>query len=298
MVRAHGVTKTDNGGQSNIRFVGGTDSVDVLADLTEQCIDHYLEQTKAAYCYAYGSDIDYELKTFDWAPEFDESAFGGSRPCWVYHGGQPISGAQDRGVKMTSGIEYLLANCPGTIAYPDEDGSLAAERTRKAQAQAAAQASRPRNPCALVDTSALERYGFKSVLGDVTGGDPTSYLPDGATASYGCQNSELELIFTVNAYPAADLATSSVTEGTPQPDDFLLKDGGFVIDIPGGWAVINESFGSSEARWSTGSYELEVTLNSMPVVPGTDIGQPAADLVDTVNDLARAANDRIAADNW
>ncbi|RYF48455.1 MAG: hypothetical protein EOO27_35455 [Comamonadaceae bacterium] len=175
MVRAQGITKENKGGQSNIRFVAGTDSVEALGDLTEQCIDHFLEKTKAAYCYAYGSDVDYDHKTFDWTPEFDQSEYGGSRPCWIFYGGQPLSGPGDRGKKMTSGMEYLLANCPGTIAYPDEDGTLAAERARKAQAAAAA--SRPRNPCALVDTDALGRHGFKTVVGDVTGGTRPRFSP-------------------------------------------------------------------------------------------------------------------------
>lgn len=54
----------------------------------------------------------------------------------------------------------------------------------------------------------------------------------------------------------------------------------------------------SQAKWSTGNYEVDVLLNSMPVVPGTDIGQPAADLVDTVNALVSTANERIDAEAW
>lgn len=299
MVRALGVSKENKGGQSDVRFVAGSDDLATLNKLTEQCVDHYLKETKAAYCYAYGSDKDYELKTFDWTPEFDTSVYGGSRPCWTHYAGQPLSGRDSRSSQVTSGVSYLAADCPGTVAFPDPDGSLATERSRRTEAKAVNSALKPRDPCKLVDVDALAALDFKTVLGNTTD-DPTAYLPEGAVASYSCTNSELELGLTVTEYRNAQLARNATAEITGTPNSFLLGSGGFVTDIAGGAgsAVINEELGISEAYWANGQYGFAVTLNSIPPVKGLSTGQPASALVKTLTTIAATANERIATENW
>lgn len=96
MVRAKGKTKRNNGGQANVRFVAGTSNPDELSYLTEQCIDHFLEEEDAAFCYGYKSDEDYDVKDEDWTPASDEDVWGGARPCWATYGGQPLSGREWR----------------------------------------------------------------------------------------------------------------------------------------------------------------------------------------------------------
>ncbi|PBC38121.1 hypothetical protein CJ178_29480 [Rhodococcus sp. ACPA4] len=299
MVRAIGISKENKGSQSNVRFVGGNDDLAVLKILTEQCVDHYLEQTKAAYCYAYGSDKDYELKTFDWTPEFDTTAYGGSRPCWTHYSGQPLAGRDSRTSSETSGISYVVADCPGSVAFPDDDGALAAERNRNAEAKAAVAVLKPRDPCKLVDVNALASHGFKTVLGDVTD-DPRAHLSDGALLAYTCQNSELELILTITEFDNQQRARDATAEFTDTPNSFLLGSGGFVVDVADGYgsAVINEEFGISEAHWANGQYGFAVTLNSLPPVKGLSIGQSASALVETLTTIASTANTRVATDNW
>ncbi|MFD9663503.1 PASTA domain-containing protein [Rhodococcus sp. NPDC059968] len=120
MVRARGVTREHLGGQSNVRFVAGTDDINQIKDLTEQCIDYFLKSTRAAYCYGYGNDADFEVKTPDWTPEFDSTAFGGSRPCWITFGGQPPAGPDSRKpTQVTEEYEYRgVLQCPGTVQFP------------------------------------------------------------------------------------------------------------------------------------------------------------------------------------
>lgn len=92
MVRAYGVTKQHKGGQSNVRFVAGTSDPDELRRLTDQCVDFYLSKTRAAYCYGYETQADFDQKDPSWTVESDEDIWGGARPCWSAHGGQPLNG--------------------------------------------------------------------------------------------------------------------------------------------------------------------------------------------------------------
>ncbi len=296
MVRAHGVSKDEKGGQSNVRFVGNSDDPTVLAALTEQCIDHFLTETAAAYCYAYGSDADYDHKTFDWTPEFDESVYGGSRPCWVAYGGQPIAGRDSRTLDTKSGFEYVTADCPGTVAYPDPDGALATERQHRAAIAAEEAGQDARDACALVDTEVLARHGFATTL-DGGIADPR-FNAEGAARTYTCQNSEMELTFTVTEYPTAEPAAAAASETLATPNSFLLEDGGFVTDLPGGAAVVNEAFGLSEATWLIDRYTIDVTLSSQPPISGLSGGQTAPQLVDVLETLAATTNNRLPAGQW
>ena len=119
MVRTYGVKEANRGGRSNVRFVAGTDEIDQIRDLTEQCIDYFLEKTRSAYCYGYGNAADFELKTPDWTPESDETVFGGSRPCWITFGGQPPAGPGSRKpVQVTERYDYRGLQCPGSVRFP------------------------------------------------------------------------------------------------------------------------------------------------------------------------------------
>lgn len=96
MVQASGVTKQHKGGQSNVRFVAGTSDPDELRQLTDQCVDFYLTKTRAAYCYGYETQADFDQKGPSWTAESDQDIWGGARPCWSSHGGQPLNGPDSR----------------------------------------------------------------------------------------------------------------------------------------------------------------------------------------------------------
>ncbi len=122
MVRAQGITKANKGGQSNVRFVAGSRDAAVIEKLALECVDHFAQETKAAYCYAYGTQADYEVKTPDWTPAFDATIYGGSRPCWIVQAGQSLNDA-DRGddPSIVAGpVEsaYTSVPCPGGVQFP------------------------------------------------------------------------------------------------------------------------------------------------------------------------------------
>lgn len=69
MVRALGVTKQNKGGQSNVRFVADSQDTGVIERLAIECVEHFTDETKAAFCYAYGTQADYDAKTPEWTPD-------------------------------------------------------------------------------------------------------------------------------------------------------------------------------------------------------------------------------------
>ena len=121
MVRAHGVTKQNKGGQSNIRFVANSTSARSVERMATECVRYFAKQTKAAYCYAYGTQADYDLKAPGWTPEFDESAFGGSRPCWVVQAGLSLNDVDRHDEpSITAGpndMSYVSSGCPGGVTF-------------------------------------------------------------------------------------------------------------------------------------------------------------------------------------
>lgn len=121
MVRAYGVTKQNKGGQSNVRFVANSTSARDIEQMSKECVKHFARQTKAAYCYAYGTQADYEITTPDWTPEFDQSIYGGSRPCWIAQAGQSLNDADRHDgpsvVAAADAVSYASSNCPGGVRF-------------------------------------------------------------------------------------------------------------------------------------------------------------------------------------
>lgn len=118
MVRAHGVSKQNKGGQSDVRFVAGSKDPAVIKRLAIECVEHFTQETEAAFCYAYGTQVDYDTKTPDWTPEFDKSAFGGSRPCWVAQAGQALNWDEPEIPVETDRLQYEVVNkCKGGVKF-------------------------------------------------------------------------------------------------------------------------------------------------------------------------------------
>lgn len=295
MVRTESVTKENKGGQTNIRFVADTDSYDEIVSLTNECVDYYLDETEAAYCYGYGSQEDFDLTAFDWTPESDDEIFGTGRPCWVMYSGQPIAGPDSRTESPASATSYI-DRCSGGVEFPDPDGSLADYRAKREDSLAASTQLRKRDACALVDEDALARNGFNTVLGDVTG-DPTAYLTDGAVATWVCSTAESEVGFTVTEFATAEAAAADALSDELATNDFLLSSGD-LLTIDGGNAIVNSELGIAQATWSIGTTSLRMMMSSMPVIPGVPGGQTSAQLIDAITGLASTINQRIAVDAW
>lgn len=120
MVKARGVSKQNKGGQSNVRFVAGTTNIKEIERLALECVEHFTEQTKAAYCYAYATQSDYDLKDPEWTPEFDASAYGGYRICWTLQAGQSLASDRPGIVATNTSITYdMVTHCPGGVKIPD-----------------------------------------------------------------------------------------------------------------------------------------------------------------------------------
>lgn len=116
MVRARGVTKEKKGGQSNVRFVADSQDVKVIERLALECVKHFTRETKAAYCYAYGTQADYDVKTPEWTPDWDDGEYGEYRPCWVTQAGQSLIADKPNAMTPNS-TSYVLANCPGGVRF-------------------------------------------------------------------------------------------------------------------------------------------------------------------------------------
>ncbi|GAB2935830.1 hypothetical protein GCM10027047_35650 [Rhodococcus aerolatus] len=117
MVRARGVSKENKGGQSNVRFVAESRDAQELEQLALACVAEFVKQTKAAFCYAYGTQADYDVTEPDWTPEFDESEYGGSRPCWVAYAGQALADSSPSVVVPPSPVGYEVSGCPGGVQF-------------------------------------------------------------------------------------------------------------------------------------------------------------------------------------
>lgn len=118
MVQARGVSKENKGGQSNVRFVAGSTNADEIEQLALECVREFAKQTKAAFCYAYGTQADYDVTEADWTPEFDESEYGGSRPCWVAYAGQALADSSPSVGVPPDSVSYQVSECPGGVQFP------------------------------------------------------------------------------------------------------------------------------------------------------------------------------------
>lgn len=117
MVRAEGVTKENKGGQSNVRFVANSQEASTIRKLALECVEHFTQKTKAAYCYAYGSQLDYDVKTPEWTPGWDEGIYGAYRPCWVTQAGQSLNDNEPAIMVEPAEVSYLTSDCPGGVTF-------------------------------------------------------------------------------------------------------------------------------------------------------------------------------------
>lgn len=291
MVQAHGVTKDDKGGQSNVRFVAGTDDPARIQDLQRQCVQHYLQDTKAAYCYGYANDADYALTTVEWTPEFDESIYGGGRPCWIAYGGQPVAGPP--GTETTKSVlEYRTLGCPGGVRFPDDPVPAAA-------APPAAAAVPAHDACALLDPDALVAGGFSDRT-EKAPGAPESTAHGDILATYACGNADSSIIIEIDLHNSPQSARESADDNTSADQTFLI-DGGTRVPFDanrGGAKIINTEFGISRVSWSNGPYAVMLEVMSDPVVPGLTATHPYERIDAMITTTVDHADTRLASGGW
>ena len=289
MVRAHGMTKDDEGRQSNVRFVAGIEDPHQVEELQRQCVQHYLHTTKAAYCYGYATEADYALTTVEWTPEFDESIYGGGRPCWIAHGGQPLAGPP--GTETTkSAHEYTTLGCPGGVRYPDEVPSAPAPPAATVPAH---------DPCALLDSDALTAGGFSDRTGQAPGSPATSAHGD-ILATYSCGNSDGSVVVEVDLHNSPQAAREDADFATSADQTFLI-DGGTRVPFDanrGGAKIINTELGVSRTSWSNGPYALMLEVMSDPVVPGLTPNHPHERLDTMITATVDHADGRLTSSSW
>lgn len=292
MVRAHGVSKDGQGGQSNVRFVAGTDDPERIEDLQRQCVQHYLETTKSAYCYGYANDADYALTTVEWTPESDESIYGNGRPCWITYGGQPIAGPP--GTETTkSALEYRTRGCPGAVRFPDDTPAPAPTPDTPPVAVPA------HNACALLDSDVLTAGGFSDRTEQAPGA-PESTAHGDILATYACGNADSSVIVEIDLHTSPESAREAADFNTSDDQRFLIDSGTRVpFDTTrGGAKIINTELGISRTSWSRGPYAVLLEVMSDPVVPGLAATHPY-DRIDTmITTTVDHADTRLAGGSW
>lgn len=298
MVRVQGITKDAKGGQSNVRFVAGTEDPAQIEDLQRQCVQHYLQDTKAAYCYGYANDADYALTTVEWAPEFDESIYGGGRPCWIAYGGQPVAGPP--GTERTkSALEYQTLGCPGGVRFSDDPQPAPATLAPASAAAPPAAAVPAHDACALLDSSALTAGGFSDRTGQAPGSPESSAYGD-TLATYACGNSDSSVVIEIDLQNSPESAREAADDFTSAEQTFLI-DGGTRIPFDanrGGATIINTEFGVSRASWSNGSYAVTLEVMSDPVIPGLTATHPYERIDTMITTTVDHADARLASGSW
>lgn len=99
------VTKQAKGGQANAAVVVESGTKDQLLRVGKGCVDHFLHEFKAAFCYVFGSSKDFSRTTWN----TDE---GLADECWIWYLGVPLSGGEYLPMEMGP-ISY--SHCPGRV---------------------------------------------------------------------------------------------------------------------------------------------------------------------------------------
>ncbi|WP_144377038.1 hypothetical protein [Rhodococcus pyridinivorans] len=293
MVRAHGVTKDDQGGQSNVRFVAGTEDPKRIEDLRHQCVQHYLETTKSAYCYGYANDADYDLTTVEWTPDFDESIYGQGRPCWITYGGQPIAGPP--GTETTkSALEYRTQRCPGGVRFPDDTPPVGAPT-----ADTPAATVPVHDACALLDADVLTAGGFSDRTEQAPGA-PESTARGDVFATYACGNADASIVVEIDLHNTPASAREAADYNTSNDQRFLIDSGTRVpFDTTrGGAKIINTELGISRVSWSHGPYAVLLEVMSDPVIPGLPATHSHENIDTMITTIVERADARLASSSW
>lgn len=296
MVRAHGVSKEHKGGQSNVRYVAGTDDAEQVKALQKQCVQHYLEKSKAAYCYGYANAADYALTTIEWDAEFDESSYGGGRPCWIVYGGQPLNGPPGTETGKDAD-EYTRIGCPGAVRFPGQPGPAPAPAA--APTGPPAPAIPAHNPCALLDPAALTAGGFEERTAAAPGA-PDEFARGDTRATYACGNADSGVVIEIALLTTPEAARAQADDATSSEQTFLINTG---TRIPfdatrGGAKIINTELGISRISWSNGPYAVQLDVMTDPVIAGLTPKHPLERIDAMVEATVQHADQLLTGGTW
>ncbi|MFI6432846.1 hypothetical protein [Rhodococcus oryzae] len=294
MVRAHGVSKEHKGGQSNVRYVAGTDDAEQVKTLQKQCVQHYLEKTKAAYCYGYANDADYALTTIEWDAEFDESAYGGGRPCWIVYGGQPLNGPPGTETGKEA-YEYTRIGCPGAVRFPGQPVPAPAAAPTGPPAPAVP----AHNPCALLEPSTLTAGGFEERTAAAPGA-PDEFARGDTRATYVCGNADSGVVIEIALLTSPEAARAQADDATSAEQTFLINTGTRVpFDATrGGAKIVNTKLGISRISWSNGPYAVQLDVMTDPVIAGLTPKHPLERIDTMVDATVQHADQLLTSGTW
>lgn len=107
MVIATELSKEAKGGQTDAEVVAEGVPFEQLEQVGRECVDHFLGQTKAAFCHVWGSQADYDVST---------TILEGYISCWAFHVGVPLNGGDP--IVTKGDISYWVDGCPGGVVPP------------------------------------------------------------------------------------------------------------------------------------------------------------------------------------
>jgi hypothetical protein len=105
MVRANKVNKKYKGGQANVFVVAPSTDVDALERVGRECVEHFLQEQKAAFCHVWGSQANFEARD----PRRNDEL-----RCWTHYIGVPLVGG-DPYVTTAASYSYKIEGCPTRV---------------------------------------------------------------------------------------------------------------------------------------------------------------------------------------
>lgn len=106
MVQSVEINKVNKGGQANVQLIVGTASREDALAVAEGCVEHYLQEQKAAFCHVWSTQANFDAR---------DPAGVGDLMCWTYYVGVPLSGG-DPVVTETRPYTFNTSGCPDSIA--------------------------------------------------------------------------------------------------------------------------------------------------------------------------------------
>lgn len=105
MVRWVEVNKLNKGGQANVHVVAGLTNTGALLEVAEGCVEHYLDEEKAAFCHVWGTEANYAAR---------DPRGAGDLLCWTHYVGVPLAGG-DPVVTTSASYSYEIEGCPDAV---------------------------------------------------------------------------------------------------------------------------------------------------------------------------------------
>ena len=107
-MRENETTKENKGGQSNPFIVAEGVPYEQLEQVALECVEHFLNETKAAFCQVWPTQVDFDAR---------HSISADLLSCWLYYVGVPLNGG-DPMIQGPTAVDYHVEGCPGGAVPP------------------------------------------------------------------------------------------------------------------------------------------------------------------------------------